>query len=88
MIKSIFLALLLGVCFSVNGCSIYVGLSVHPEGADAPEHYAPNPIGMVGAEIDCPLDTKCFIEHRSSIPYYEQGLGLNEIGIKKMLDFR
>lgn len=73
-------------CLFLTGCSIYGGISIHPEGADNPEFYAPNPIGIIGGEIECPFDTVCFIEHRSSITNREEGYGLNELGVKKSIE--
>jgi hypothetical protein len=82
-------AALVAVFLCLNsGCSVYVGMSVHPEGADAPEYFAPNPIGIVGGEIECPLKTRCFIEHTSSIPYLESGYGFNQVGVKKYFQLR
>lgn len=68
------------LCLS-TGCAVYGGISLHPEGADAPEFYAPNPIGILGIEREFGRFTS-FCEHRSSIPYYESGHGLNECGVK------
>ena len=70
----------------LSGCSIYTGISVHPESMSEPEYFAPNPLGLVGGEMDCPLRTTCFVEHRSSIPYLEHGYGLNEVGVKLYFD--
>lgn len=74
-------AALVAVFLCLAGCQTYVGLSVHPQGADAPEFYAPNPIGIVGAEWRHEEIT-LFCEHRSSIPHIEAGFGLNECGAK------
>lgn len=65
----------------IAGCSFYGGISVHSEAKDAPEFYAPNPIGILGLEREFGEFTG-FCEHRSSIPYTELGLGLNECGLK------
>lgn len=65
----------------LTGCSFYGGISMHTENADAPEFYAPNPIGILGLEKSYDR-FKGFCEHRSSIPYREYGLGLNECGVK------
>lgn len=54
---------------------------MHLETQDAPEFYAPNPIGILGGETKHKR-LKGFCEHRSSIPYLEKGLGLNECGLK------
>lgn len=54
---------------------------MHLEKQDAPEFYAPNPIGILGLERKYKKFTG-FCEHRSSIPYLEDGLGLNECGVK------
>jgi len=75
----VFLCLVVG-CASL-GCERYVGVSVHPERLDKPEFYAPNPIGLVGAECRRD-DLSAYLEHRSSIPYLERGYGLNEVGGK------
>jgi hypothetical protein len=76
---------LLVVFLCLPACSIYTGLSVHPESLDAPEFNAPNPIGILGAEYTKGRYTG-FCEHRSSIPYTEEGYGLNECGVKISLD--
>jgi hypothetical protein len=75
MMKISFVVLLL------QGCTFYGGLSMHLETKDAPEFYAPNPIGILGLEKKHKQFTG-FCEHRSSIPYYETGWGLNECGVK------
>lgn len=69
----------------LSGCQAYLGVSVHPEHLDKPEFYAPNPIGIVGAEYRSGSWVG-FCEHRSSIPYWEKGLGLNECGVKLYLE--
>lgn len=78
--RSLFTALCV---LALSGCSItpYVGISLHSEGADAPEFYAPNPIGIIGLEKKIGRFS-LFCEHRSSIPYLEEGYGLNECGAK------
>lgn len=76
------LFLCLSGCASTLDCSPYIGLAVHPESIDAPEYYAPNPIGIVGYECTKGEYT-VYIEHKSSIPYYEQGGGLNTLAVKK-----
>lgn len=65
----------------LQGCSFYGGISAHLEKQDAPEYYAPNPIGILGLEREYGKFTG-FCEHRSSILYREYGLGLNECGVK------
>jgi len=54
---------------------------MHLEKQDAPEFYAPNPIGILGGEYKMSRFST-FCEHRSSIPYREYGWGLNECGVK------
>jgi len=75
MIRTLILIALL------QGCSFYGGISVHSKKHDAPEYFAPNPIGILGLEREFG-DFTGFCEHRSSIPYREVGLGLNECGVK------
>lgn len=69
------------VLLALSGCTPYVGLAVHPEHIDAPEHHSPNPIGLFGAEYRTGNFT-AFCEHASSIPYKERGGGLNTCGAK------
>ena len=66
---------------SLTACTPYVGIAVHPEHIDAPEHQAPNPIGIFGAEYRTGNLT-AFCEHASSIPHKETGGGLNTCGAK------
>ena len=70
---------------SLTACTPYVGLPVHPAHVDAPEHYAPNPIGIVGAEYERgPWSVFC--EHSSSIPRKERGAGWNVCGVKRAIE--
>jgi len=68
-----------------SGCSWYGGVSVHLESQDAPEFFAPNPIGILGGEYRQGRWI-AFCEHQSSIPYFEQGLGLNSCGVKMVFN--
>lgn len=73
----------------LSGCqSVYVAIGVHPPGLDAPEHFAPNPVGAVGAETIPFHKVTGFCEHISSIPYYEDGYGFNWCGVRREFTFR
>lgn len=77
--------IILGVLLLTSGCSSidpYIGISVHSNALDRPEYYAENPIGLFGAEMNITPSYILFVEHQSSIPYLEEGYGLNHIGIK------
>lgn len=69
-------------CSVVPKCNSYVGVAVHPESIDRPEFYGPNPLGFFGYECSHENYT-VYLEHISSIPYYEQGGGLNMLAIKR-----
>lgn len=66
---------------ALGGCTPYIGLAVHTEYQDAPEHHAPNPLGVFGAEYRTGNLT-AYCEHLSSIPHKERGAGLNTCGAK------
>lgn len=66
----------------LSGCSISVGLGVHPRNSDAPEFNSPNPIGIVEGTTQITDRIDGFCTHMSSIPQYESGYGLNMCGIK------
>ena len=76
---------LLPLLFILSSCTFYGGVSVHPESLSKPEYYAPNPIGILGGEYQYNRWIS-FCEHRSSIPYWEQGYGLNECGVKMVFN--
>jgi len=79
MIKLLFIIALL------SGCSVSVGIGVHPRNSDAPEFNSPNPIGIV--EGTAPMTDRIdgFCLHVSSIPQHEDGYGLNLCGVKYRL---
>lgn len=65
----------------LNGCSVSIGIGLHPRKADMPEHDAANPVGFVEgrAPITEKIDAVCV--HYSSIPDYEDGYGFNVCGV-------
>ena len=70
---------------SLSGCSVSVGIGVHPRDSDKPEFNSPNPIGMVEGTTKFTDKIDGFCLHASSIPQYEQGTGFNVCGVKYKL---
>jgi hypothetical protein len=60
---------------------VEVGVAVHQNSWDRPEFVIQNPIGTYEAGIKKGKITY-YYQHISSIPVYEEGYGLNMIGIK------
>lgn len=89
MVRAIGLVLLCAPLEAVAGWYIEAGASVHGIATDAPE-ISPtllNPLGMV--EIGRSAGAvSVYVRHTSSIPAVEEGIGLNEAGIKIRYEWR
>jgi len=66
----------------ISGCSVSVGIGVHPRNSDEPEFDSPNPIGIVEGAAPMTDRIDGFCMHISSIPKVEDGAGLNMCGLK------
>lgn len=83
--------LFIGIAAILSGCSsLYMGLGVHPRGADAPEIQLDNPIGIFGGEMELVskdrLHVISFFDHYSGLFQMESGIGFNVTGIKAKVD--
>ena len=72
----------------MSGCSVYFGAAMHHEKWDSPEHHIPNPIGIIGGEYKADEHVTLYCEHLSSIPYIEQGAGINLCGFRYYVKLR
>lgn len=59
------------------GCTTYAGIGFHAHRFDSPEFTAENPVGMFGGELALDERFSLRVEHHSSIPDLEAGLGYN-----------
>lgn len=63
---------------------VEVGIAAHSPYLDRPEFVIENPIGTYEAGVEGE-NLKVYYQHISSIPTYEEGYGLNLIGVKYKL---
>lgn len=61
----------------LSGCTTYAGVGIHAHRFDSPEFTADNPVGVIGGELTLSERISLRLEHHSSIPTVEQGVGYN-----------
>jgi len=83
--------IILLICFITplyadTGWYIEAGISIHDVKTSEPEIKLPNPLGNFGIGYNYKFDNNSYIDlyykHTSSIPYTENGYGLNQLGLQ------
>ena len=73
-------------CSAETGAYVEGGISFHQLSRDCPEYCGSNPLGHVGVGYTYDINAKTQLDlsltHKSSIPDYEVGHGLNEVILK------
>ena len=74
--------ILIGV---VTPIKTYMGFTVSPTPTSKKQLNLKEPIGVFGIQHDLNKNVRLFVEHQSSVPEKDDGLGFNHAGIKILL---
>jgi len=74
--------ILIGV---VTPIKTYIGFTASPTPTSKKQINLKEPIGVFGIQHDLNKNVRLFVEHQSSVPEKDDGLGFNHAGIKVLL---
>ena len=74
--------ILIGV---VTPIKTYIGFTASPASTSKKQINLKEPIGVFGIQHDIHKNVRLFVEHQSSVPEKDDGLGFNHAGVKFLL---
>ena len=63
----------------------YIGVTINPFPSSKKQINLRDPIGVIGIQHDLNENIRLFVEHQSSVPEKNDGMGFNHAGVKFLL---